>query len=114
MPPPETDDPLTALRERIRATAAAADRLAGQAAAAEPGDGPPPRTDEAAQEVQALVALMNALRDMIPAELRQQLNDLVRQVLLLVRAILDWWVDRLDSGRGTERAEPAVEDIPLD
>jgi hypothetical protein len=34
---------------------------------------------------------------------------------MLIRAVLDWWVDRLEPGR--ERAapaEPAVEDIPLD
>ncbi len=111
----KTDDPLDALRERIRATAAAADRLADQAAASVPGEGPPPRTDEATQEAQALVNLVNLLRDLLPPELRRQVTDLVRQVLLLVRAVLDWWVARLEPGpQGAAARGPEVEDIPLD
>ncbi len=123
MAPPlrETDDPLAALRDRIRATADAADRLAAEAGASGSGAGAPPRTDEATQEAQALMALLHLLRDALPAELRQQAMDLVRQVLLLVRAIIDWWVARLEPGPsgdagapGGPGAEPPVEDIPLD
>jgi hypothetical protein len=106
-----TDDPLAALRERIRATAAAADRLATAAGA---GDGPPPRTDEAAHEAQALVALLALLRDVVPPELRRQVADLVRQVLLLVGAVIDWWVARLEPGTAEAPAARVVEDIPLD
>jgi hypothetical protein len=115
------DDPLAALRERIRSTAAAADRLADQAARAGNGapgsDAPPPRTDEAAQEAQALVALVGLLRDLVPDELRQQVLDLVRQILRLIRAIIDWYLQRLEAGpRAGQPAsrEPVVEDIPLD
>jgi hypothetical protein len=46
----------------------------------------------------------------VPPELQQQLTDLIRQVLLLVRAILDRWIERLEPERGSE---PAVEDIPI-
>lgn len=110
------DDPLAALRERIRTTAQAADRLADQATRA---DGPPPRTDEAAQEAQALVALLQMLRDVIPDDLRRQILDLVRQVLMLIRAIIDFYLQRLESGQTpggakAARREPVVEDIPLD
>jgi hypothetical protein len=113
MDPTETDDPLDALRAQIRSTAAAAERLAQEAAAGGPRDAPP-RTDEATQEAQALVALVALLRDLLPPELRRQVAELVRQVLLLVRAVLDWWLDRLEPGRAAAPAEPVVEDIPLD
>jgi hypothetical protein len=125
MAPPEQldDDPLAALRERIRSTAAAADRLAEQASLG--GNGQSRRTTadgtaEAAQEAQALVALVGLLRDLIPEELRQQILDLVRQVLRLIRAIIDWYLERLETGPGASARgqsasrEPVVEDIPLD
>src|SRR3954449_7594864 len=110
---PMTDDPLAALREQIRSTAEAAERLAEEARAGttEPGT-PPPRTDDAARETQALVALVEMLRDVLPPELRRQVTELIRQVLMLIRAILDWWVRRLEpgpSGAGAARpAEPHV------
>ena len=107
MAPPEpmpTEDPLDALRERIRATQEAAERLAGQ-----------PRADgdeQTAREAQALVALLQTLRDMVPPELWQQIRDLIRQLLLLIRAIIDWWVDRIEAP-GPRGAAPAVEDIEI-
>ena len=107
MVPPEpmpTDDPLDALRERIRATQEAAEQLAG----APRGDG----DEQTARDAQALVALLQTLRDMVPPELWQQIRDLIRQLLLLIRAIIDWWVDRID--RPAVRGEAVeVEDIPL-
>lgn len=115
------DDPLAALRDQIRTTAEAAERLAeeasagpaGPAGAGVGGTGFP--TDDATREAQALVSLVELLRDLLPPELRRQVTDLVRQVLLLVRAILDWWVQRLEPGRDPAVAPaPDVEDIPLD
>jgi hypothetical protein len=102
-----TDDPLDSLRERIRATHEAAERLAGEAAArTSRGD-----QEETVREAQALVALLQTLRDMVPPELWQQIRDLIRQLLLLIRAIIDWWVDRIEAGpRG---AAPEVEDIEI-
>ena len=116
-----TDDPLAALREQIRSTAEAADRLAQEARTGAGGAGgdefTPPRIDEATRETQALVALVEMLRDLLPPELRRQVTDLIRQVLLLLRAVLDWWVRRLEHGPAEGApppAEPPVEDIPLD
>ena len=54
--------------------------------------------------------LAERLRELVPPELQQQVTDLIRQVLILVRAILDRWIDRLEPGRGSE---PDVEDIPI-
>ena len=50
------------------------------------------------------------LRDLVPADVQQQVADLLRQVLLLVRALIDRWLERLQDERG---AEPEVEDIPI-
>ena len=104
--PMPTDDPLDALRERIRATQEAAEKLAGEPRAA--GD------EETAREAQALVALLQTLRDVVPPELWQQVRELIRQLLLLIRAIIDWWVDRIEPGPpGPRGAAPDVEDIEI-
>ena len=102
--PMPTEDPLDALRERIRATQEAAEKLADEQRG--------PASEETAREAQALVALLQTLRGMVPPELWQQVRDLIRQLLLLVRAIIDWWVDRIEdpAPRG---AAPPVEDIEI-
>ena len=99
-------DPLSELRERVHAAQAAAERLAGEARdhAAEL---PRPETRD---ELDALVALLRTLRELVPPELQQQVSDVIRQLLLLVRAIIDYWVERLDAPRP---AEVVVQDIPI-
>jgi hypothetical protein len=112
MAPPEPADPLGDLRERLRATQEAAARLAGEAPRVPPqGWASPPRADDGARdELAQLVALLGSLRELVPPELQQQVTDLIRQVLLLVRAVLDLVIERLEPGRG---GEPDVEDIPI-
>jgi hypothetical protein len=101
MAPP---DPLAELRERVHAAQAAAERLAGEAREHAP------RAD-ARDELDALVTLLRALRELVPPELQAQVTDVIRQVLLLLRAVIDYWVDRLDAPRPTE---VEVQDIPID
>ena len=119
------DDPLGELRERIQATQDAAERLAEEAArarqATRDGQVPPagwqtPRDRrERSDDLQALAALLESLRGLIPAELQEQLTEVIRQILLLIRAIIDWWVDRLDAGAGGRAvpSPPDVQDIPV-
>jgi hypothetical protein len=60
------------------------------------------------------VALLQTLRDMVPPELWQQIRELIRQLLLLIRAIIDWWVEKIESHPpGPRGAEPPVEDIEI-
>src|SRR4051794_16162438 len=110
--PHRAPDPLEDLRERLQATREAAERLAGEVPPqgwAAPGDG-----RATAQELQALVAVLGSLREVIPPEIWEQVRDLVRQVLLVVRAILDHVVERLGSERPPRAAGQApVEDIPI-
>ena len=103
MAPP---DPLSELRERVQAAQAAAERLAGEAREQASGL---PRHD-ARDELDALVGLLRALRELVPPELQQQVSEVIRQVLLLLRAVIDYWVDRLDAPRP---AEVEVQDIPI-
>jgi hypothetical protein len=134
------DDPLDTLRHRIRSTQDAVERLADEASHAareaaaaggtepprggseprEPGAGRPPRNgyavpggaaaDQSTRELQALVALLDVVRGLIPRELADQLTELVRELLLLVRALIDWYLDRLELRRKTP---VEVEDIPI-
>lgn len=120
MAQPAEDDALQALRDRVRATQDAVERLATEtrAAAEQPGgtrqarhEGVPDASEQTTGELQALVALVEMLRGLLPAELQAQLTELVRQLLLLVRGILDWWIDRIDSRPPAPAVE--VEDIEV-
>lgn len=118
------DDPLEELRTRLEATQRAAERLAQETVEAarrvrgpEAGRVPPagweapPSGAEASGELQALVALLDTLRGVLPEDLQHQLAEVVRQLLLLIRGLIDWWLSRLEpSQRGQERP---VEDIPI-
>lgn len=125
MPPPSDPDALAALRERLEKTQQAAQKLAEDAArerdAARAGDRPPPNgwdvprsAETAGGEVDALVALLTTMRDVLPPELRAQLAELARQFLVFVRAVLDWWIGRLEQ-RPTPppAAHGEPEDIPI-
>jgi hypothetical protein len=139
-PPPQTspgppnpggapDDPLDALSQRIRSAQEAAERLVDEATQAAQSAGPAgPGTGEAGQvpprgfaapegerqarraEAQALVAILELARSLVPPELRAQLLELVRELLLLVRTAIDWYLERLESRR---RGPVEVEDIPI-
>ena len=113
------EETLDELRHRVRATQDAAERLVREATD-DARRGTPPRgwespsataTGQVSEEVRALASLLEAVRDLLPPELREQIAELVRQLLLVVRALIDWLVDRLD--RGPPGAAPEVEDIPI-
>ncbi|WP_354701228.1 hypothetical protein DSM112329_01536 [Paraconexibacter sp. AEG42_29] len=118
-------DPLAQLRDRIRDTQEAAARLAAEAESARAGEdtGPgearwtsPEDHQRRTTEVHALVALLESLRELIPDELREQFRELLRQVLLLARALIDWWVERMEVTPPTTDGRaggPVVHDIPI-
>ena len=57
-----------------------------------------------------LLAIVEALRRAVPHELQEQFTALQRELLLTLRALIDWYLDRLDK----PELEPQVEDIPID
>jgi hypothetical protein len=99
-------DPLAELRERVRATQEAAERLTGDARQAAEWS-----RDQTRDELDALVALLRALADLVPPELQQQVAEVTRNVLLLVRAIIDYWVARLEPAPPAREVD--VQDIPV-
>jgi hypothetical protein len=98
-------------------TAASAPEASG-AAAAEGSPDPPPAGwsapgEQAAggAELEPLVELLRSLRELVPAELQRRLGEALRELLLAVRALIDWYLERLEH----RRAQPTeVEDIPID
>ena len=61
-------------------------------------------------DLSPLIALVEALRRVVPVELQEQWGALQRELLLTVRALIDWYLERLE---GSQRAA-VVEDIPID
>lgn len=61
-------------------------------------------------DLSSVLALIEGLRGAVPREVQEQLNALVREVLLALRALIDWYLERLER----PRAEPEVEDIPIE
>ena len=126
--PAGAEDPLAVLREHVRSAQQAAERLAARAGVARdegagatgPG-GPEPPTPpsgwsadsdrETAAELRALIDLVESLRGLLPDELREQLTELIRHLLLLLRAIIDWLVARIE--RDSPGREVEVQDIPI-
>jgi hypothetical protein len=73
-----------------------------------PGFDPPPR--RSSFDLSPLFLLLDGLRRALPRELEQQFTTLLRELLLTLRSLIDWYLDRLDG----RRREPQVEDIPID
>jgi hypothetical protein len=107
------DDALHDLRERIAETRRAAERLAGEVPAQ--GWASPRAAQDAHDDLAALATLVTALRELVPPDLRGQVNEVLRQVLLLLRAIVDHLVARLEAPDAVAdaTAQREVQDIPL-
>ena len=58
----------------------------------------------------ALFQMLDGMRRMAPRELEDQVTNLIREFLLTLRSLIDWYLERLDR----KPAEPKVEDIPID
>jgi hypothetical protein len=64
-------------------------------------------------DLKAMLALIDAVREAVPAELSRQVAEALRELLLALRALIDWYLERLDAPP-PERGQVDVEDIPLD
>ena len=58
-----------------------------------------------------LAALLESLRGVVPPDLARQLADALRELLIAVRAVLDWYIARLEP---SEPTGSDVEDIPVE
>ncbi len=71
---------------------------------------PPPPPPRSGPDFSALFILLDGLRRAAPTDLQDRLTSLIREGLLTLRSLIDWYLERLD---GRPR-EPEVEDIPID
>jgi hypothetical protein len=110
-------DPMDAVREAERLVREATERaeaIAREGAARET----PPRGYEvprpgapAFPDLSALNGLLELARGSMPPELSRQLAQALRELLIALRAVLDYSIDRLAAA---EQAAPQVEDIPIE
>ena len=115
------DDPNDALRrieQRLTSASNAAERLIAEAArTGERGKPPPagwqsPAGDEGGGgELGSLVQAIQAVRELIPPDVLERLAAALKELLLAIRALIDWYLERLERRRAAEPA--AVEDIPI-
>jgi hypothetical protein len=61
-------------------------------------------------DLDPLVALVQAVRDLIPPDLQRRLVAALRELLLALRALIDWYLERLERRR---EQSVEVEDIPI-
>ena len=71
---------------------------------------PPPQFGAPPFDLRPLFMLVEAVRRGLPRELEEQLVALIREILMTLRALIDWYLERLER----RPAEPRVEDIPID
>lgn len=124
-----TDEPsgrayetLRRLERRLDEASERAERLISEAAASA-GRKPPPagwqvpgdgdrdaRERERGGDLELITQVLESLRDLIPPDLQRRLAEALREVLLALRALIDWYLERMEQ----RRSEPAeVQDIPI-
>ena len=106
------DDPLETVREAerlVREATERAEKLAGEV---------PPRGFEEQRaggapfpELSALTGLVELARGSLPPDLQRQLQQALRELLLALRAVLDYSIDRLEPGPPPPSS--SVGDIPI-
>jgi hypothetical protein len=125
-----SQEALRRLEERLERASDAAERMVAQAAAEASATAArltdrlkaAPAGWQAAEEpteegktrvggdVERVLSLLHGLRDLIPSELQQRLAEALRQLLLAIRALVDWYLERLEQ----RRVQPVeVQDIPV-
>ena len=65
---------------------------------------------DAFPDLGALLRLVEGLRGQLPPELARQVADALRELLIAIRAVLDYTIDRLEPPPLSERE---VQDIPI-
>jgi hypothetical protein len=95
------------VREAQRAAEQAAEREVPPAGWSVPGSEPSPP----ALDLSQLTALVESLRGVVPPDLARRLADALRELLLAIRAVLDWYIARLEP---SEPPDADVQDIPVE
>ncbi len=123
--PSQPEDLLARMEARLDRAAEAAESLIAEAGAVasgavrrQAGERPPPagwqsRAGTEAREsgdLDLLMQLVGSLRELVPTDLQRRLGEALRELLLALRALIDWYLERAER-RGREA--PEVQDIPI-
>ena len=108
-------DPLDAVREAERLVREATERAEEMARRSVPPRGYESPGHERGENVfpdlAALAGLLELGRGALPPELSRQLAQALRELLVALRAVLDYSIERLEPG---ETPSVEVEDIPIE
>ncbi len=110
------DDPMDAVREAerlVREATERAEQIAGEVPPRgyeEPRETTPP-TPPPFPDLSAIAGLVELARGSLPPDLQRQLQQALRELLIALRAVLDYSIDRLEPG--PEPPSATVEDIPI-
>jgi hypothetical protein len=112
------EDPLDAVRDAERLVREATERAERLGAEVPPRGFENPRAEDADAptpppfpDLSALAGLMDLARSSLPPDLQRQLQQALRELLIALRAVLDYSIDRLEPG--AEPPPATVEDIPI-
>jgi hypothetical protein len=111
------EDPLDAVREAerlVREATERAERIGGEVPPRgfeNPKQGAGPSTPPPFPDLSALTGLVELARSSLPPDLQRQLQQALRELLIALRAVLDYSIDRLEPG--PEPPSSTVEDIPI-
>jgi hypothetical protein len=119
---PRAHDTLRRLERRLDEASEAAERLIAEAARSASSRRPPAAgwqapADESEgdrrerdRDVELLAQLVRSLRERVPPDLQRRVAEALREVLLALQALIDWYLERLEH----RRSEPVeVQDIPI-
>jgi hypothetical protein len=114
----EPRDALRRLEQRLTTASDAAERLIAEAARTAERGKPPPAGWEArsenerrGSELELLIQAFQSVRELIPPDVLERLATALKELLLAVRALIDWYLERIDRKRAKPSTE--VEDIPI-
>jgi hypothetical protein len=116
----EAPEALRRLEQRLSQASDAAERVIAEATRAAARDRPPAAGWQAAEdpseprrpgELEALLDALHALRDLVPPDVLTRLAAALRELLLALRALIDFYLERLERPRAST---DQVQDIPID
>jgi hypothetical protein len=114
----EPRDTLRRLEQRLSSASDAAERLIAEAARmGQPGKPPPtgwqarPEEQRGGDSLEVVIHAIHSVRELIPPDVLERLAAALKELLLAIRALIDWYLERIDRRRASEPAE--VEEIPI-
>ena len=71
---------------------------------------PPSAEDRRSGDLELLMQFIQSVRELIPRDLQRRLGEALRELLLAIRALIDWYLERNEQRRA---GGDEVQDIPI-